>query len=325
MPLVPNRWLLSWALTVTATGTIAVGALLAPVFLHQAPFRLSDSISYDAKLNFIVSAKTTLLRASTLVVGSSFALNNIDSRTLSSETLGEVINLGSWGLTTTDTLRLLQIIAPRNKRYIIYASQYSDISSQDKLQANPRLVGRFVSRGPGFSTLLSMFEKYPAQMGSNLAWSREHMDPSSYKFLNFDQHGDVNYQADQIVINPDRWRKPAFRYELKDEDYSALLALSRYCKDNNAELIVVRTPYRDVELNPHPALRRTFNLHGQKLKTLSVQGHFLYVDTHQTLQLSDRYFVDIAHLNAQGAELVSKQIIRHMRLMQQDQFANTKS
>ena len=68
---------------VVFVGVIFINIVAISIFIysHHIPLRFTNSISYDAKLNFL--HKTNCLKdADTIVVGSSMALNNISGITL---------------------------------------------------------------------------------------------------------------------------------------------------------------------------------------------------------------------------------------------------
>ena len=84
------------------------------------PFRFSNSISYDVKLNFLNKHKNLLKNSKTIVIGSSMALNNIDSKYLEkTEKFEKTVNLSSWGLQVSEVFQLLKIIDLTDKKYVV--------------------------------------------------------------------------------------------------------------------------------------------------------------------------------------------------------------
>lgn len=65
-------------------------------------------------------------------------------------------------------------------------------------------------------------------------------------------------------------------------------------------------------LNKNEDLYKTFNAYVEKLEDLSQKNNFIYLNTHRTLMLSDKYFVDKFHLNKEGAIRLSKTIAKEM-------------
>ncbi len=288
--------------------------LVSIIILNEKgrPLRFSNSICYDAKLNYIHKNQELLAKAKTIVIGSSMGLNNIDSDLLDKTIFHDVINLSSWGLQIGEVYQLLKLINLSNIKYIIYPTQYIDFTSKKEKTINKIEVKKFLyhkfSLYPYFYTLSS----FSRNLRNNINYSKLYLNKNNYTYLCFDKSGDVNYNFDNSsYIDKKLWSKP-YLEQLNLQTFQTLIQLNNYIKSIGAKLIVVITPLR-AEILKNTKTKDNYDIYCKKLKSLSSTNHYLYINTNSILNLKDIYFIDKSHLNNKGAEIISKTINTYMK------------
>lgn len=164
-------------------------------YIINTPLRFTNSISYDAKINYLHDNKDKLVNAETIVIGSSMGLNNIESSLLkNSNLLGETINISSWGLKTSEIFQLLKLIDITNKKYVIYSSQYIDFVDVPEKSIDQEEIKKYIynefSIYPFYNTFKTLF---PSNIGNYIKYKQLYFDKNNYTYLNFDLNGDVNF------------------------------------------------------------------------------------------------------------------------------------
>lgn len=307
-----KKWLLLWIIN----SIIIVLGLIIVLRVFQIPLRFSNSISYDAKLNFIKN--TELLKsADTVVVGSSMALNNINGVYLeeNGQHIKQVANIASWGLQSSEVLQLVQLINLQKIKYVIYSTQYIDFNKYVLKSINENEVKKFIDNEfsiyPYFNTLMTL----NGNILRYLNYKKLYFNKKSYKYLNFDKTGSINLDFGKKYIDMTRWdTNRKLKYKLDIKCFESLISLSILAKENNITLIVLTTPYRKSVLEKNKVLSKIFYKYISILKKLSEKYNFIYLNAHNILNLSDAYFVDKEHLNKQGSKILSQAILKNCKL-----------
>ena len=193
--------------------------ILTTIYFHNngVPLRMTNSISYDAKLNFLKKSKL-LSTCDTIVIGSSMALNNIDSLTLqeNNKDIKKIANVASWGLQTSESLELLKILNLKKIKRIIFSTQFNDFMLVRYKDVEKNNVKKFLYSDnlkdtillPYFNTVNSIIPNFLEYLN----WKNIYQNKNSNKYLAFDENGDVNLtfeknkkeQNDWFVINPNK-------------------------------------------------------------------------------------------------------------------------
>lgn len=305
-----KKWIVIWS----SIPILLIAFALVLIKMNNLPLRVSNSISYDVKLNFMRSTKI-VKKSNTIVVGSSMALNNISGITLeeNSRKFKKVANISSWGLQTSEVLQLIELINLDKIDYIIYSTQYLDFETHrlkdiDKVEVIKYLNNQFTTY-PYIKTIKTLI----SNLNNYIRYNSLYMDPNKYRYLNYDRTGSVNFTFASKYISKSRWESnDKAKYNLSEECFKDLIELSELSKKKNIKLIVVTTPIRKSILLNNNVLLKTFNQYINKLKNLSNKNMFKYINCHKLLNLSDSYFVDKEHLNKRGAILVSNEIIKQI-------------
>ena len=303
-----KQWISAWSFIVIAVFS-SLFVLVSLLESYGIPLRFTNSISYDAKINFLRNHVALLNESSTIVLGSSMGLNDIDSAMLEKTAAsGKVINLSSWGLHASEVFQFLKLIDLKNTRYLVFSAQFFDLCGQplkemDQAEIRKYIYGDF-SIYPYIQTVLTL----PRHANAYLHWNEYYRDKENYTNLEFDEYGDVPMNIPKQRIDPDRWDVVDEDYAVEDLNFEALLELNTYLKERGITLIVARPPYRQPLLDNNPALKRIFDTFGESLSRLSKENDFIFLDAHALLHLDDSYFVDKSHLNLAGADIYSTAI-----------------
>lgn len=303
-----NKWVCAWFLWI---GGILGCAFLLILMLERftaMPLRFSKSISYDVKVKF---AKNNLALGNydTFVIGSSMALNNIDSAVLeASSAADKVLNLSSWGLATSECLQLLQMLDLQGVRRVVYASQYFDYVGELDKVLDDRELQRYLRGRVAWKTYFQNISRLPQTL-----W--QYYAGEGGRALIFDANGDINFPADGKAVNKHKWAViPQVPTVPVGEDYfKHLVAMQEYLSQQDIELVVITNPFRLQLLEQNEEFRHFFESHIDYLNRLAEQRGFVYIDAHHNLGLSDRFFVDASHLDVDGANRLTQLIADHVQ------------
>lgn len=306
-------WLKAWF--GYAVGFVAAVFLLVVGLEHYTdmPLRFTKSVSYDVKIKF---AREQLAEKSfdTFIVGSSMALNNIDSAVLESSHVSQhVLNLSSWGLAASEVLQFLQMVDLSDVRRVIYSSQYFDYQGEVDKVLDERELARYMK---GQWVLKTYFQNI-ARLPESFMRYFEEDHQGTQRYLKFDEHGDVNFVREGFKINKHKWEEiPPFpKTPLDDSYFKHLLALNDYLKDRGIELVVITNPFRQELIESDEEFQSFFHTHTDYLKRLSKVQRFVYINAHAELNFDDTYFVDAYHLDETGAQRLTQLVADRLELV----------
>jgi hypothetical protein len=280
------------------------------VFKNKIPApRISNSESFNEKARWIQGNLAT--GCDVLIIGSSMALNNIDGSLLKEMTQAKsVLNLGSWGLTTSESEEILKYVVPLCKpKVIILSTYYGDFDNRPE-SINWKLFKDYVY---GKSTVVTYLKSMDPIYYLSAYINRKHLKSSGnsiYQSLEFDVTGSVMFDCKNFQVDPARWdgqnKYQPLNPERTEANLSALISIENIAKDNHSQLLVVETPLRKVA---EVTLFKPEIIHLWDAVTRSVNSAgftFLKVRSHN--DFSDEQFVDFVHLNKCGAIKAMKAI-----------------
>ncbi len=300
-------WLKSW---LTLFFIFIINSFIFIFYIYNyknVPLRFTNSISFDAKLSFLKKSEK-LNDVEILIIGSSMGLNNINSIVLSQNLGNKILNLSSWGLKTNEIYEFLKILDLSKIKKIIYLNQYFDfygesISSYDSEEIKNYLYNESLLPGyiNTFFTLNSNFKDY-------IYWKNNYLDETKYSNLRFNEYGDIGLKINKENIDQGRWNKITDTKELSI-NYNSLEDMIVYFQKNDIEFYLVTTPYRQKFFSEDKFLNQ-YNKYINKIYSLKSKYNFNYINLHDRLNLTDIYFTDSSHLNFEGSNLVSKELLK---------------
>lgn len=300
-----------WLVIFFSISLISAATVQFSLVYLNIPLRFSNAISYDAKLTFI--KKSNLLeKADTLVIGSSMSFNNINGIMLenNSSKIYKVANIASWGLEMSQTLELVTRVNLKNIKYIVLSIEYGDFTKKYPRGIDYEVVEDFLNDKFTIKPYLKRFTSALLDFDMYFNFDKIYHNPNSYKSLVFDKTGSVNLNFPKKYISQNRWGMvKEFKHTLQNSSFQALVKLARLCTDNKIELIVATSPIRISILKNNLKLKKELNFFTQKIKNISEVEDFKYIDIHGSEIFTDKYFLDIEHLNLTGTRLYTSLII----------------
>lgn len=313
-----SKWLKFWISYIIAFVGLGFIAVVVAEKIGEVPLRFTKSISYDIKIKFIRDHLPTS-QYDTFVVGSSMALNNIDSSVLEQAGVASnVLNLSSWGLGTSESLQLLQMLDLSGAQKVVYASQYFDyVGEVDKVLDEPELR-RYLNGRPVLKTYFQNISRLPSSLWDHWDLDNLYGNSRTLRYLGFDSSGDVNYDRRGFLIDKRKWTEipQVPDVPVGDEYFKHLLAMHEFLKAHDIQLFVVTSPFRDTLLERDDNFREFFAAHRAYLAGLAGKYGFTYIDAHAQLNFNDDYFVDASHLHSGGAKLVTRLIVKQVQAEQ---------
>lgn len=303
-----KKWINIWLMTII----IVIATPLVILEQTNIPLRFSNSISYDAKLNFMRNNKL-LDGTNTIVIGSSMALTNINGTRLEegSEKIKKIANLSSWGLQTSEVLQLIKLIKLDKIEYIIYPTQYIDFKEYRVKDIDEDEVKSFLNNEFILSPYLNRLESLVSNIRDYMQYDNKYLNPNKYSYIGFDKTGGIELNFSSEYIDKKRWNsQKREEYTLEERCFNDLQELNNIAKSKDITLIVITTPYRKPILQDNKDVSYIFNKYVQKLEYISNKQQFIYLNMHEKLNLSDNYFLDRSHTNKKGAISVSNEILK---------------
>ena len=308
-----KRWILvSWLLALFVLMTIMIFTLY--LIKQGVPLRFSNSISYDAKLNFIHN-QDLLNGADTIIIGSSMGLSDISGLTLEkSKKINKVANISSWGMNTSEILELFEIIDLSNVKYVIYGAQYLDFCCDKKsIKINDREIKKFLKGDFLIKPYIKTANKIILDLDDYIKYDSKYMDHRKYQNLDFDLAGDALYASKNFNIEKDRWNHFEFQATgFSDNSFKDLIKIIKKCNSKHIKFFLVIPPVRKKVLKSNKGQEKIFKSFIDKVSFLSKKYSFIYINMNNLLDLDDSNFVDSIHLNEKGATKVSKEILKKL-------------
>jgi len=293
---------------------VATTAGYSIYFAKHYPTPIIDHISFDAKIQFIYE-NIDIEQMDTIVVGSSLALNNVQGIFLekSSEKCSHVLNLSVWSIDASQVEQLLELadVFPNLKR-IIYSGQFTSFNHAYRLkkfdadfikkyishQLNPIEYAAFVLNACKDISFCAKRQK---------EWEKKYGQKNKYTYLGFDHTGSAPLDIYGKDIIQARWVK----VDGARVDPKALKALSRMAKKaykNNIKFYFVQQPYRQAHINKNKHIEDVMKTFPKQIKAILTEHNGLFLNLHEKLKLSDKYFADRSHLNRLGSKIAAETI-----------------
>ncbi len=312
---------------VLTTFLILLALILDQLKLMTSPQFLA-SISFDEKARFFKDLKPK--NPSVIAVGSSVAVNHIDSSSLKDSKGNQIpfTNFASYGLQVTDLKNLVDfsvevsgkpktviaLSAPVDLMYCLpdkkTNAHYVSLSNLNREDAANYIRSDIpaVYYHAKHRTLLRMLD--PSLM---LEVRRQRTTNNTLDSLKFDSSGSVLLEVPKESIPPERWEgkqwsKVMSQLSEQDACYDSLQDFANYLEQNNIKLVFVLSPIRQGYLNEFDPNRERINSHKERIAAILKKSNSLLIDGHSDLQLPDEYFVDAFHLNKKGAQVLTQHI-----------------
>jgi hypothetical protein len=280
------------------------GRLVAPA--------LSGNVCFDEKARFMRNRASK--QCDVLVIGSSMALNNIESEAMLKQLPPgtHLLNAGAWNMKIGQTRAflecLLRVYHPRNVIFLCgpmdfylteFPSQFFDASE----------VTQFI-RGSSYSlpVLLRHFDlQYYLKWSFSILQSRT--SRKDYLSVMFDPSGGIPLEISFPNVNWRRWNLKVEPGEVDPDQYEELARVADIIRSHGLPLICIQPPMRKGSVPPDATA--AVEKHWRKMeRILASRGFHLW--NLSEIGLSDDYFCDYSHLNNKGAPIFSEIVGREI-------------
>jgi hypothetical protein len=271
---------------------------------------LSNSISFDAKTYELNRIK--LKHADILAIGSSVALNDLNTKIIKDNTSLSYYNFASWNLQVEDDYFLLKHYVFKYKpKYVILLSTMHDFTFEPNtslpanLDLNGRMLGYYYIKN--FANLNEIIKRKNALDLST-------KDNNRYDCLRFDEGGGVELQL--TTLSPKRLKEYLGDFPNKKNTpkaYQNLINLANFLKYNRVMLIYIQAPYRKSFVNSQ-ALMDTVKAHFARCKFIVESNGGLYLNYHDFFEPADSgMYVDPSHLSGAGSKVFTQKVIQDLK------------
>ena len=291
--------------------------LYAYYFSRNYPLPLTSRVSLDAKIKFI-RENINLNDIDTLVVGSSMALNNVRGAELevSSKVCKGVLNISTYAANpgkVAQTLELIELFP--NLERIIYSVQYFDFHGVSKFREYDvdmikKYIGNTLSMEERFKVFFNATKNIPFLMFRHFEWETLHAQSNKFTYLGFDKTGSSPLQMYGDDILPNRWKYSSWFPHHTKKPYKVLGKILREAHKNELKFYFIQQPYRTGLIKKHPNLNTEINWFLNKTEKIVESNNGIFLSLQKSLPLSNKYYADRAHLNAEGSTLSTKAIAK---------------
>jgi hypothetical protein len=280
------------------------GRLVAPA--------LTGNLCFDEKALFLHNRPDK--QCDVLVIGSSMALNNVESQSLLKHLPAgtRLLNAGAWNMKIGQTRALLEcLLGVYRPRIVIlvcgpmdfygtpWQSQFFDASE----------VKQFINGSSYWiPVLLRHFDlRYYVKWSFSILESRT--SRKDYFSVMFDAWGGIPLEISFPQVNERRWNLKVDPEELDPSQYEELARLADVVRSKGLNLICIQPPMRrgSVPVGDTAAVDE----HWRRMETILSSRGFRLWNLH-AIGLSDEYFADYSHLNEKGvvpfSEIVGREL-----------------
>ena len=277
---------------------------------HNIAPAFSSNPSLTRKAEFL---RTRMDTCELVVLGSSTALNNLDSGLLEKLTGYGAINLGYWGAAPSETLLMFRELARGcTPKVAVLPVQFYDFYAAWNNEETPRDFFRYVRN----DSPLRLVELYVSRLLPTLSEqvTRHDVvfrDPARYESLAFNANGDVLLACKGFHYDPARWdgfrkvRLADLRGERIQQELAAFRKLLELAKSKGTRVFVLRTP---MTARAERELARpdvSIVLRNVKRYSRESGAQFVFVRNDDGT-FGDELFSDYSHLNGCGAERLTR-------------------
>jgi len=271
---------------------------------------LSNSISFDAKAYEL--NRINLKHTDILAIGSSVALNDLNTQIIKDNSSLSYYNFASWNLQIEDDYLLLKHYVFKYKpKYVMLLSTMHDFTFEPNtsLPANLDLGGQMLGYYyiKNFANLHEIIKRKNA-----LDLSTE--DNNRYDCLKFDNGGGVELQL--TTLSPKRLKEYLGDFPNKKNTpkaYQSLINLSRFLEYRQVKLIYIQAPYRKNFVTSQ-ALNDSVNIHFARCKFIIESNGGTYLNYHDFFAPTDSVmYVDPSHLSGVGSKVFTRKVMQDLK------------
>jgi hypothetical protein len=289
---------------------IRTGLFLLPVLIFfEILFRagyfpiITSSTLFDIKM-FEVQ-KQHIKKVGILSIGSSINLYELNSDLIAKNINLSYYNFASWGLQITDMKNLLPgYIKEYEPKYVILCSSVGDFTSpQNDSYYNFINTGYWIKNNfPEFFYLKDYHSVYQIIRRKIKAYP-----------LKLDNWGGATLEIKpedlkNLPVNPNKLFPSAYAVK----NYKALDSLAAFLNNQHIKLIFLQAPLRNSVADTSIS-QQALSAHFAQCRSLVEANGGVYLNYHDPKVFSDSLFIDYFHLQANGAALMTREVVADLR------------
>ena len=273
---------------------------------------LSDSISFDAKAYEL--RKLKLKQVDIIVVGSSIALNDLNSKIIKENFTQSYFNFGVWNLQIGDDYPLLKhYIIKYKPRYIILPITMHDFTSVPdaslpyNIDLGDQPLGYYYIKN--FANLFEIIKRKNALDLST-------KDNNRYDCLVYDNYGGVELHLTKESISAIRLKDfiGMFPNQNTPTAYKSLADIAVFLKKNKVKLISLQIPNSPSFVNT-AQLQHNVDAHFLKCKAIVEDNGGVYLNYHDFFGAADTgMYVDPSHLSGAGSKVFTQKLVKDLKV-----------
>ena len=282
---------------------LVVLALVGTTFWLVQPIapQFTGNLSFDQKLFFLRQHPPQADKPLTLVVGSSMALNNLDTDLITGANNGATLNLGVWGMSLHDTGKLaaqFEGLYPVDE--IILSTQFFEMRDDPRTNfvISDAALQAYLSE-PGPLAGIAYRDFYQA-LRTRQNWPRKYANPESYMNLSFTRTGAIPLPIPHEAIDPSRWNPPE---KFQSACVNCMKEIDTLCRKTRAQglpFTAVMPPLTHWIRENRPEIKAIYDDRKDRLRAVLKQCNGGFFDAAAWGDFDDSCFADFAHLNAEG-------------------------
>jgi hypothetical protein len=282
---------------------LIASSLVCIVYNYSSQFNFpfySNSISYNAKVKFILDQKGEVEKCKVFVIGSSMSLNNLDCSLLSDNLDQKVFNLSSWGLKFND---FSEFDIWKKKNIIITNINFSDFGNSvfNKKTGYPYNSSRLLN----VYNILGDYLTYRSQINEFYRYPNLKIN-NTYNSLNFNNNGSVIFSDKKVFkIDKKRWEEIPNKISIND--------INNFVNDVKLKASLVNKIIITFSPNRIHAYSKEKYYAVKLLESrLNIIPNVIFFNNYSINDYVDEDFVDGSHFSKSGAlkytKLISSQI-----------------
>ena len=273
---------------------------------------LSDSISLDAKTYEI--SRINLKQTDVMVLGSSVALNGLNTKIFTDSIHKSYYNFAAWQLQIADDYYILKhYLAQCKPKYVILVSTMHDFTSPPNVNIPPALNLHGKLLGCAYITNFANIIELIKRKNEIDDYTKDH---DRYGCLLFDKGGGVELHLNQKPFANNRWKATIGQFPNRLETPVALDSLAsmmNYLKINKVKTVFVQMPYHKLFLNTKQ-LRDSVSAHFKKCEAIVKNYGGIYFNYHDMFFKADNsMFGDLGHLSGAGSEVFTRKFVKDLK------------
>jgi len=281
-----------------------------PVFVFfEVLFRLgfapivTNSTLFDIKM--LSFQKRHIKNVELLAMGSSVGLYELDSKLIAQNFNMPFYNFSSWGLQITDTRLLLSSFVKKyHPKYVLLCSSIGEfVGPQNDTYLNFINANDFIK-----DKLPELFYFTNYSSIHQLVYRKFNTYP-----LALDNWGGASLSVKQKNINREKWNEhDIFPTKYTPANYIALDSLASLLKREHVKFVFIQVPIKKSYSNTDQS-KQIIQVHFDKCKSIVEAHDGTYLNYYNTTVFTDSLFIDQYHLQAEGAVILTKEIVADLK------------